>query len=179
MTLWDGGGNDTYDFSGYATNLSVNLNPGAWTTISATQLAALGYSHYAAGNIANALLYNGNTASLIENAIGGSGADTMVGNGADNHLTGGAGNDTLDGGAGNDTLVGGKGDDRLIGGSGDDLGERRQRDDDGVCVGAQGLGRSSRFGGRPRPRNRAGRSRIWSFPSSTSPSPTSRSTRRL
>ena len=28
MTIWDGGGNDTYDFSNYTTNLSVNLQPG-------------------------------------------------------------------------------------------------------------------------------------------------------
>ncbi len=105
MTLWDGGGSDTYDFSNYATNLTVNLAPGGWTTTSATQLASLGGGHTAIGNIANALLYQGNTASLIENAIGGSGNDTITGNSADNHLTGGAGNDILDGGAGNDTAV--------------------------------------------------------------------------
>ena len=105
MTLWDGGGSDTYDFSNYATNLTVNLAPGGWTTTSATQLASLGGGHIAIGNIANALLYQGNTASLIENAIGGSGNDTITGNSADNHLTGGAGNDVLDGGTGNDTAV--------------------------------------------------------------------------
>ena len=37
MTIWDGGGNDTYDFSNYTTNLSVNLQPGGWTTVSATR----------------------------------------------------------------------------------------------------------------------------------------------
>ena len=105
MTLWDGGGHDTYDFSNYTTNLSVNLQPGAWTTLSAAQVADLGAGHSAAGNIANALLFQGNTASLIDDAIGGSGNDTIVGNAADNKLTGGAGNDTLDGGAGTDTAV--------------------------------------------------------------------------
>jgi hypothetical protein len=105
LTTWDGGGNDTYDFSNYATNLSVDLTPGGWTTVSSTQLANLGSGHYAAGNIANSLLYNDNPASLIENAIGGSGDDTMVGNAADNSLTGGAGNDNLDGGSGTDTAV--------------------------------------------------------------------------
>lgn len=105
MTVWDGGGNDTYDFSNYTTNLTVNLNPGAWTTASSTQLADLGGGHYAAGNIANALLYHGNTASLIENAVGGSGSDTLIGNAADNKLTGNAGNDHLDGGAGVDTAL--------------------------------------------------------------------------
>src|SRR5262249_46452213 len=39
MTLWDGGGIDTYDFSNYTTNLKVDLRPGAWTTVSTTQLA--------------------------------------------------------------------------------------------------------------------------------------------
>ena len=58
---------------------------------STAQLADLGGGHYAAGNIANALLYDGNPASLIENAIGGTGNDTIVGNIANNHLTGGSG----------------------------------------------------------------------------------------
>ncbi len=105
LTVWDGGGNDTYDFSNYTTNLKVDLDPGAWTTTSTTQLANLGNGHYAAGNIANALMFQGNPASLIENAAGGSGGDSIVGNQADNHLTGNAGNDMLDGGAGTDTAV--------------------------------------------------------------------------
>ena len=105
MTLWDGGGNDTYDFSNYATNLSVNLNPGAWTTASATQLATLGNGHYAAGNIANALLYNGNTASLIENVDRRLRQRHDGRQRADNQLTGGRGNDTLDGGPGADTAM--------------------------------------------------------------------------
>src|SRR5215213_9820094 len=39
LTVWDGGGNDTYDFSNYASNLNVNLRPGAWTTTATNQLA--------------------------------------------------------------------------------------------------------------------------------------------
>ena len=105
MTVWDGGGNDTYDFSNYTTNLSVNLQPGNWTTASSVQLANLGNGHTAIGNIANAYLYNNNPASLIENAIGGSGNDTITGNTANNKLTGGAGNDTLDGVSGTDTAI--------------------------------------------------------------------------
>ncbi len=58
-----------------------------------------------AGNIANAMLYNNNTASLIENAIGGSGVDKLTGNVANNSLKGGAGNDVLDGATGSDTAV--------------------------------------------------------------------------
>jgi hypothetical protein len=105
MTLWDGGGNDTYDLSNHAGGVRIDLNPGGWTTTSAGQLATLAVGHIAAGNVANALLYNGNLASLIENAIGGAGADTLTGNVGNNKLTGGAGADTLDGAAGNDTAV--------------------------------------------------------------------------
>jgi serralysin len=114
MTLWDGSGNDTYDFSNYTTNLTVDLSPGGWTTTSSAQLASLGYGHYARGNIANAYLYNGNVASLIENANGGSGNDTITGNQANNTLRGNGGNDTLAGGLGNDTIVGGDGSDICI-----------------------------------------------------------------
>ena len=119
-TVWDGGGNDTYDFSNYTTDLQVDLNPGAWTTVSSDQLAHLGGGNYARGNIANALLHDDNPASLIENAVGGVGDDTIVGNQADNVLNGGAGNDTLNGGDGNDTLIGGAGNDTLNGGAGSD-----------------------------------------------------------
>lgn len=105
MTIWDGGGEDTYDFSNYTGNLTVNLAPGQWSTVSAVQLAVLGGGHYAAGNIANALMFNGNTASLIENAIGGTAADVLTGNIVNNKLTGGKGNDILDGAQGSDTAV--------------------------------------------------------------------------
>jgi len=105
MTLWDGGGSDTYDFSNYSTNLSINLQPGQWTTTSSAQLANLGSGHMARGNIANALLYNNDQRSLIENAIGGSGSDTIIGNEADNSLRGHQGNDTIDGLTGTDSAI--------------------------------------------------------------------------
>jgi serralysin len=124
MTLWDGGGTDTYDFSNYTGALAVDLQPGAWSTTSAAQLANLGSSfypgHYARGTIANAYLYQGNLASLIENAIGGSGNDTITGNQANNTLDGRTGADTLSGLDGDDTLIGGLGNDTIIGGAGVD-----------------------------------------------------------
>jgi serralysin len=123
MNVWDGGGADTFDFSNYTTNLQVNLNPGEWVNLG-MQLADLDITapgtHMARGNISNSLLYNGDTRSLIENAIGGNGNDTIVGNQANNWLTGGGGSDTLSGGAGDDTLVGGNGADWLLGGDGND-----------------------------------------------------------
>lgn len=45
----------------------------------------------------------------IENAVGGSGNDTIIGNAVANKLVGGAGNDTLQGGGADDTLDGGAG----------------------------------------------------------------------
>ncbi|HEY0043279.1 MAG TPA: M10 family metallopeptidase C-terminal domain-containing protein [Allosphingosinicella sp.] len=111
MTLWDGGGADTYDFALYAQDLVINLAPGAWTTTAPGQRATLAFGHQAAGNIANALLYGGDLRSLIENATGGAGNDAILGNQAANRLEGGAGHDTLDGAAGADTLIGGTGND--------------------------------------------------------------------
>jgi len=110
-TIWDGNGNDTYDLSNYTTDMKIDLRPGEWSTFSTAQLADLGQSgggdlhHAAVGNVANAQLYQGDTRSLIENAIGGSGADTIYGNDANNVLDGRGGADTMHGGAGNDTYI--------------------------------------------------------------------------
>jgi serralysin len=46
-TIWDGNGVDTYDLSNYSNAVTINLNPGAWTTTSQAQLAYLGDGHYA------------------------------------------------------------------------------------------------------------------------------------
>jgi len=113
-TIWDGGGRDTYDFSNYRTNLRIDLRPGAWSILSSTQIAELGYGHPARGNIANSLLFEGDLRSLIENAIGGSGNDRLFGNQANNVLIGGAGADRLYGFDGMDTLTGGKGGDVFL-----------------------------------------------------------------
>ncbi|TYL91754.1 matrixin family metalloprotease [Bradyrhizobium rifense] len=113
-TVWDGNGVDTYDLSTYTTNLTINLNPGASSVFSTTQLAYLGNGHYAAGNVYNAYLYNGDARSYIDNATGGSGNDIIIGNAIANILKGGAGNDTITGGGGNDTIDGGPGTDTAV-----------------------------------------------------------------
>ncbi|MDX3971417.1 MAG: M10 family metallopeptidase C-terminal domain-containing protein, partial [Bradyrhizobium sp.] len=113
-TVWDGGGVDTYDLSNYATNLSINLNPGASSVFSSVQLAYLGNGHYASGNVYNAYLYNGDTRSYIDNAIGGSGNDAILGNAIANALNGAGGNDTITGGAGDDSINGGTGTDTAV-----------------------------------------------------------------
>ena len=124
-TIWDGGGTDTYDLSAYTTNLQIDLNPGSHSAFSSVQLANLGDNNgttvFASGNSYNALLFDGDTRSLIENAIGGSGADTIQGNQAANTLTGNAGDDQLFGSTGNDTLYGGEGNDVLFGGTDNDV----------------------------------------------------------
>lgn len=59
--------------------------------------------------------------ATIENAVGGSGNDSILGNAANNVLTGNAGHDLTAAGLGNDTLDGGVGNDEMLGGAGDDL----------------------------------------------------------
>jgi Ca2+-binding RTX toxin-like protein len=113
-TIWDGNGVDTYDLSNYTTAVTINLNPGASSITSPTQLAYLGNGHYAAGNIYNAYLFNNDARSYIDNAIGGSGNDSITGNAIANTLNGGAGDDTLIGGGGNDTIIGGLGNDTVV-----------------------------------------------------------------
>jgi serralysin len=123
-TIWDGGGVDTYDFSNYSTNLSVDLAPGGWSNLDTSgghfQQANLGDGKYARGHVFNALQYQGDARSLIENANGGSGNDVIRGNIANNVLNGNGGNDTIYGEAGNDTVDGGAGDDLIYLGDGDD-----------------------------------------------------------
>jgi serralysin len=119
-TIWDGGGLDVYDFSNYTTAVKVSLNPGQWSTPSTVQLADLGDGHIARGSIANALLFQGDIHSLIENANGGSNNDVFYGNFVNNRLEGRGGNDSLYGGYGNDTLKGGLGNDYSDGGGGVD-----------------------------------------------------------
>jgi serralysin len=122
LTVWDGGGNDTYDLSAYANGVQVDLAAGGHSVLSGEQLATLDTRDgtRARGNVFNALLHEGNTASLIENAIGGAGADTLSGNQVTNRLEGGAGADLLSGEAGDDVLAGGAGADTLRGGAGHD-----------------------------------------------------------
>lgn len=112
-TIWDGGGSDRYDLSNYQTDLVIDLSPGGSSTLSDVQLAIVDVTSglKAGGNVFNALLFEGDQRSLIENATGGSGDDEITGNVGANRLVGNAGDDTLSGGAGGDTLSGGAGDD--------------------------------------------------------------------
>ncbi len=97
VTIWDGGGDDTIDLSG-------------WNTSSQISLVAGSYSH------GNAMTYNIAIAygADIENASGGGGNDQITGNDLANTLLGYGGNDLINGGAGNDQLSGGDGSDVAV-----------------------------------------------------------------
>ncbi|MBE8597438.1 serralysin family metalloprotease [Xenorhabdus sp. BG5] len=97
FSVWDAGGEDTFDFSGFTQNQRINLNEGAFSDVGGLK-----------GNVSIA------RGVVIENAIGGSGDDILVGNSADNILKGGAGNDIIYGGLGGDHLWGGEGNDTFV-----------------------------------------------------------------
>lgn len=103
--IWDTGGTDTLDYSGYGWNQRIDLNAGR------------GHFSNVGGLTGNVSIYDG---VVIENAKGGSLVDLIYGNGVDNHLWGNAGDDQLHGGDGNDTLEGGAGADVMSGDAGDD-----------------------------------------------------------
>ncbi|HEY8336116.1 MAG TPA: M10 family metallopeptidase C-terminal domain-containing protein [Tardiphaga sp.] len=104
LTIYDSGGTDTLDCSGYANAQLIDLHPGSFSSVG-------GLVH----NIGIAL------STTIEVAIGGSGNDTLMASDTGSTLRGGGGNDTLVGGAGIDQLVGGAGVDTLTGSVGTDV----------------------------------------------------------
>ena len=79
VTIWDGGGNDTLDLSGYSSNAVIDLNDGEYSSAGALTL-----------NIAIAF------DAMIENAVGGAGNDQIRGQELANMLDGGDGNDRVD-----------------------------------------------------------------------------------
>ena len=89
IAIWDGGGTDTLDMSGFIEDGFINLGAGTHSSVG-------GYDF-------NVSIAYGAT---IERAIGGTGDDTILGNESNNRLIGNLGADTLTGGAGNDQLYG-------------------------------------------------------------------------
>lgn len=115
MTLWDAGGVDTVTYNASGNGL-IDLRAGYGSKLGKPVYVedASGHRLYSVPNIWVAY------GTVLENAKGGSGNDTIFGNGVRNILDGGAGADQLRGGAGNDVLKGGVGNDKLYGGSGKD-----------------------------------------------------------
>jgi serralysin len=103
VAIWDAGGVDTLDFSGWSSASRIDLAPGA--------------SSDGGGQTTNVQIAFD---TIIEHAIAGAGNDSIIGNGAGNILDGGGGADVLGGGIGNDRLLGGDGGDVFVfGGLGD------------------------------------------------------------
>ncbi|WP_105450376.1 serralysin family metalloprotease [Escherichia coli] len=97
FAVWDAGGNDTLNFSGYSQNQRINLNEGSFSDVGGLK-----------GNVSIA------AGVTIENAIVGSGNDVIVGNDVSNIIKGGAGNDVIYGSGGPDHLCGGSGNDIFV-----------------------------------------------------------------
>ena len=122
-TLWDAGGTDSISVANFTRGCTIDLQQGHFSKISIQSDPPVGVNWQTRPPVST---YDGTDnlaiayGSVIENATGGSGNDTLIGNSANNSLTGGAGNDTLTGDAGNDTLDGGSGNDSLLGGLGND-----------------------------------------------------------
>ena len=141
MAIWDAGGIDTLDASGYATNQVIDLTPGSMSSIGGVTLenaptlaevnanrAAAGYAPLSQVNYdarMAALAANPDAGLLvdnvgiaygvtIENAVGGSGNDLIIGNDVSNRLYGNDGDDVISGGAGVDYVSGGAGNDTFI-----------------------------------------------------------------
>lgn len=94
LSIWDAGGDDTLDFSGYSDDQRINLNQETFSDVGGIR----GVISIARGVV-------------IEDAIGGTGDDFLIGNEVVNLLQGGDGDDKLSGGLGADILNGGVGSD--------------------------------------------------------------------
>ena len=113
QTIDDAGGlHDRITYQGTLASV-INLNIGGFSSVS----DAIGFGNNVSTRATVAIGPN----SVIEQAYGGSGNDTLYGNAVANVLSGGNGNDRLFGGGGNDSLAGGAGNDTLIGGFGSDV----------------------------------------------------------
>lgn len=114
LTIWDAGGDaDWLDFSADTAGMTLNLNPGSFSSTNGeTNNLSLAYAPVEE-------IPEGKNI-LIENAKGGYGNDLLIGNEAGNILEGKDGNDIIAGYDGDDELFGGDGDDTLQGGFGTD-----------------------------------------------------------
>lgn len=105
LSIDGGGDSDWVDYSAFTTGVNVNLN-----TLNLQGLLASSATGVRNGGLTN-----------VENAIGGSGGDTLIGSGGPNILIGGDGGDILNGADGRDLLIGGLGVDIMNGAGADDI----------------------------------------------------------
>lgn len=104
ICIWDAGGTDTLNLSGWNTASSIDLAPGSFSSASSMTM-----------NISIA------RGAWIENAVTGNGNDTVYGNARDNVITSNGGNDAIRALDGNDTIAAGAGNDTIDGGAGNDV----------------------------------------------------------
>ncbi|MTV40338.1 M10 family metallopeptidase C-terminal domain-containing protein [Duganella radicis] len=108
-TIWDAGGNDTISIANFTNGSVIDLTPGDYSSIHIPSEVRSdidwGTSQPPAGT------YDGTNnlgiayGAWLENAIGGSGNDTLIGNSLANHLQGNGGSNAIDGGSGIDTAL--------------------------------------------------------------------------
>ena len=142
MTIWDAGGNDTLDASGYNVDQVIDLTPGSLSSIGgityAEALATLSFEQVNANRAAAGYApiakstYDANMAALaaqpdfrgrLTDNVGiayGAIIENGVGGGGNDKLIGNDVSNKLWGNAGNDTLEGRAGADYLYGGAGND-----------------------------------------------------------
>lgn len=121
IAIWDAGGNDTLDFSGYATDQIISLKDNTFSSVGAltanVAIAKNAVIENAKGGSGNDIIFG----NWFANSIwGNDGSDTILGDNGDDHLYGGVGTDYLYGGPDNDVLVSGGGEDFLYGDGGVD-----------------------------------------------------------
>jgi Ca2+-binding RTX toxin-like protein len=110
--IYDGGiGSNTVSYPSATNPVTIDLNAidrSGQSTLGGTTIGALltgaGYAANTAVGYAQGVDIGTDVLIDIDNATGGSGADTITGNADANVLSGGLGNDTITAGAGNDTI---------------------------------------------------------------------------
>lgn len=123
-TFLGGDGDDTVDYSGFHSAISLNL------------AAVVDVQTSDAETLAGGPLRSIGQLLDVESIIGTGFGDSMLGNADANNLQGGAGNDVIRGENGDDVLTGGDGDDNIEGGRGND--DIQGGDGDDILSGRQG-----------------------------------------
>ncbi|MDP1618777.1 M10 family metallopeptidase [Phenylobacterium sp.] len=135
QTIYDAGGVDTFDLSNHSRGSIIDMSPGGYSSIAQfsaqAQIAEMLARFPWARDFFNEHIQTPETYTwsdnlgiayntVIENVIGGPGADTILGNAAANEIRGGDGTSYLRGFDGNDRIWGGSAFDDLHGNVGDD-----------------------------------------------------------
>lgn len=122
VTIYDAGGHDTLDLSGFNRSSVLDLREGHFSTGWGQEVNPVDLNAMYGTSFSQATwdaIFDGRTSNpgfltdnigiaygtIIEDGRTGAGNDTLIGNAAGNRLDGGAGNDTYTGGGGADTFV--------------------------------------------------------------------------